>query len=97
MRNIGLGDELKEISAHLLCRPVGAGDRIAIERRQRFRDEDLLQFLGAFEFLLQSTLALGLLDRVAVDGVNDRHQKKANSRVRVKGTEIEVPARWSSG
>ncbi len=67
---------MKEISAHLLRRPVGAGYRVALQRGQRFRDEDLLQLLGAFEFLLQSTLALALLHRIAIDRVHDRDQEK---------------------
>ena len=50
-------NDLEEIAAHLLCWAVRAGKSKTGNGRQRSGDQQLLEFAGALELLLKSTLA----------------------------------------
>ena len=70
------GNDLKEVTAHLLRRPIGAGQGEAWNHRQRIGHKNLLQFAGILKLLLQGGLAAAILNGIADDRVDDGEKQK---------------------
>ena len=70
------GDDLEEVAADLLRRPVGGGESKTWQCGQILRDQHLLQFACASEFLLHSLCWRADILNGAVHRVNDCQQQQ---------------------
>ena len=75
-RALGFCDELEEVATDFLGRTVGAGDGESGDWREGFGDKYALEFLGAFELLLDGPLTFVFVDGVTVDGVDDGEEEE---------------------
>jgi len=78
---VGQGDDLEEVAADFLGGAVGAGEGVAGERGESFGNEDLEEFLGGEQLLLDGLLAAESLARVGDDGVDDGEQEQEARQV----------------
>ena len=67
---------MEEVSANLKGGFVGACERVAGECRKSFRYEQLLEFAGVRELLLELRVATATLDRIPVEGIDECSEHK---------------------